>query len=89
MRKTVFIGALFFAMLIFVLRAIRGPIQIGSEILPGKSGTAKTFSGDAGQVQVESELWSAEKAANSEPISKGDFVEVVEVRGLRLIVKKK
>jgi membrane-bound serine protease (ClpP class) len=84
-----FIGALFFAMLIFVLRTIRGRVQTGSEILPGKTGTVKTFSGDAGQVQLESELWSAEKAADSEPISKGDFVEVVEVRGLRLIVKKK
>jgi membrane-bound serine protease (ClpP class) len=84
-----FIGALFFAMLIFVLRAIRGPIQTGSESLPGKTGTVKTFSGNAGQVQVESELWSAERAIDSELISKGDFVEVVEVRGLRLIVKKK
>ncbi|MBL8050087.1 MAG: hypothetical protein JNM46_02610, partial [Anaerolineales bacterium] len=44
---------------------------------------------EAGQVQVESELWSAEKSADSEKIGKGDFVEVVEVRGLRLIVKKK
>jgi membrane-bound serine protease (ClpP class) len=84
-----FIGALFFTILIFVLRAQRGRIQIGSETLPGKTGTAKTFHGEAGQVQVESELWSAEKSKDSEPISKGDFVEVVEVRGLRLIVKKK
>lgn len=84
-----FIGALFFAMLIFVLRTIRGRVQTGSESLPGKTGTAKTFSGDAGQVQVESELWSAERSKDSESISKGDFVEVVEVRGLRLIVKKK
>jgi membrane-bound serine protease (ClpP class) len=85
----VFIGLLFFAMLIFVLRTIRGQIQTGSETLHGKTGTAKMFSGDTGQVQVESELWSAERAKDSEDISKGDFIEVVEVRGLRLIVKKK
>jgi membrane-bound serine protease (ClpP class) len=84
-----FMGALFFATLIFVLRSIRGQIQTGSESLHGKTGTAKTFSGDAGQVQVESELWSAERSKDSESISKGDFIEVVEVRGLRLIVKKK
>jgi membrane-bound serine protease (ClpP class) len=84
-----FMGALFFATLIFVLRSIRGQIQTGSESLHGKTGTAKMFSGDAGQVQVESELWSAERAKDSESISKGDFIEVVEVRGLRLIVKKK
>ena len=55
----------------------------------GKTGTAKSFSEEAGQVQVGSELWSAEKSAESESIGKGDKIEVVEVRGLRLIVKKK
>jgi membrane protein implicated in regulation of membrane protease activity len=55
----------------------------------GKTGTAKTFGDEAGQVQLGSELWSAEKSPESESIRKGDHVEVVEVRGLRLIVKKK
>ncbi|MCC7118339.1 MAG: nodulation protein NfeD [Anaerolineales bacterium] len=85
----IFIGGLFFLMLIFVLRAQHAEIQTGRERLLGKSGTVKTFSGEAGQVQVESELWSAEKSAESEPLRKGDTIEVVEVRGLRLIVKKK
>ncbi len=62
---------------------------MGGDTFIGKTGTAKTFEGEAGQVQVESELWSAEKAAGSESIRKGDKIEVVEVRGLRLIVKKK
>ena len=73
----------------FAIRAQRAPIRIGAESLVGKTGTAKTFSHDAGQVQLGSELWSAEKSAGSENIGKGDSVEVVEVRGLRLIVKKK
>lgn len=85
----IFIGMLFFAVLMVVLRVRRNPIQIGSESLAGKTGTAQTFEGEAGQVQVESELWSAEKAAGSEAIRKGDRIEVVEVRGLRLIVRKK
>lgn len=84
-----FIGALFFAIVLVALRARRNPIQTGVESLLGKTGTAKTFEEEAGQVQLGSELWSAEKAAESESIRKGDFVEVVEVRGLRLIVKKK
>ena len=42
-----------------------------------------------GQVQLESELWSAEAVHESEKIGKGDQVEVVEVKGLRLKVKKK
>jgi membrane-bound serine protease (ClpP class) len=85
----IFLGLLFFAVLLVALRAQRNPIQTGSESMVGKTGTAKTFEGDAGQVQLGSELWSAEKSAESESISKGDRIEVVEVRGLRLIVKKK
>ena len=85
----IFIGLLFFAVLLVALRAQRGRIQTGAESLIGKTGSAKTFDGEAGQVQLESELWSAEKSAESESIRKGDHVEVVEVRGLRLIVKKK
>jgi len=42
-----------------------------------------------GQVQLMSELWSAESAKGSEKIRKGDEVEVVEVKGLRLKVRKK
>ena len=62
---------------------------MGAESLLGKTGTARTVVDDAGQVQLESELWSAEKSPESGPIGKGDSVQVVEVRGLRLIVKKK
>ncbi|KXK15015.1 MAG: hypothetical protein UZ14_CFX002000724 [Chloroflexi bacterium OLB14] len=85
----IFIGLLFFAVLVFALRALKGAIQTGSESLVGKTGTAIMSIKEAGQVQVESELWSAEKSKDSESISKGDLIEVVEVRGLRLIVKKK
>ncbi len=84
----VVLGALFFGAMIFALRAQRGIVQTGSESLAGKIGTARTFDGDGGQVQVESELWSAERTPDSDPISKGDRIEVVEIRGLRLRVKK-
>lgn len=85
----IFLGLIFFFILMFALRALRNAIQVGSESLIGKTGTAKTSVKEAGQVQVESELWSASKAKDSESIRKGDLIEVVEVRGLRLIVKKK
>ena len=85
----IFLGLLFFGILLIAIRAQHNPIQTGSESLFGKTGTAKTFEGAAGQVQLGSELWSAEKSAESESIRLGDSVEVVEVRGLRLIVKKK
>ncbi len=85
----IFLGLLFFGILLLALRVQHNPIQTGVESMHGKTGTARTSVGEAGQVQLGSELWSAEKSAESEPISKGDSVEVVEVRGLRLIVKKK
>ena len=85
----VFLGLLFFGILLLALRVQHSPVQTGVESMHGKIGTARTSVGEAGQVQLGSELWSAEKSAESEPISKGDSVEVVEVRGLRLIVKKK
>jgi membrane-bound serine protease (ClpP class) len=86
---SIVIGLLFFAVLMVVLRVRHNPIQTGSESLSGKTGTVQSFEGEAGQVLVDAELWSAEKAAGSESIRKGDKIEVVEVRGLRLIVKKK
>jgi membrane-bound serine protease (ClpP class) len=85
----IFLGLLFFGVLLIALRVQHNPVQTGSESLPGKTGTARTSVDTAGQVQLGSELWSAEKSAESEQIGKGDPVEVVEVRGLRLIVKKK
>jgi len=85
----IFLGLIFFVFLLFAIGAQRRPAQMGSETMLGKTGTAKTFDADAGQIQLGSELWSAEKSAESDSISKGDSVEVVEVRGLRLIVKKK
>jgi membrane-bound serine protease (ClpP class) len=85
----IFLGLLFFGILLIALRAQHRPVQTGSEALLGKTGSAKTAVGNEGQVQVGSELWSAEKSAESDPIRKGDPIEVVEVRGLRLIVRKK
>jgi len=85
----VFLGLLFFGVLMFALRALSVPISMGAESYIGKTGTAKMWQEAGGQVQLESELWSAEKIHDSEKISKGDIVEVVEVKGLRLRVKKK
>ena len=82
-------GLVFFVMMLFALRVQHAPIRMGAETLAHQTGTAKSWSGEAGQVQVDSELWSAESAPGSDPIGKGDEVEVVEVKGLRLKVKKK
>jgi len=83
------IGLLFFGILMFALRALRVPVSAGIESFIGKTGTARTaVDGSGGQVQLQSELWTAESVDGS-AIGKGDKVEVVEIKGLRLKVKKK
>ncbi|MEW5939078.1 MAG: nodulation protein NfeD [Chloroflexota bacterium] len=86
----IFIGATFAVIVGFGVRALRTPIRAGAESLVGKVGAARSSVNEAGgQVQLESELWSAEAVAGSDEIRKGDHVEVVEVKGLRLKVRKK
>jgi membrane-bound serine protease (ClpP class) len=83
------IGLLFMIILVYALRALKVPVSAGIEALIGKIGTARTVvEGSGGQVQLGSELWSAESVDIAEPIGKGDRVEVVEVKGLRLKVRK-
>jgi membrane-bound serine protease (ClpP class) len=85
----VFLGLVFFGMVMFALRTIHVPVSMGPQSYVGKTGTARTAVGEAGgQVQLGSELWSAEPVSESEKISKGDHVEVVEIKGLRLKVRK-
>ena len=85
----IFLGLLFFGILMFALRAQSTPIHMGVESYVGLTGTAKNWHEAAGQVQVDSELWSAEKSDGSDAIRKGDKIEVVKVDGLKLVVKKK
>lgn len=83
------IGLMFMVILMFALRALRVLPSMGTTSLVGKLGTARSMVNDtSGQVQLESELWTAEAAPGSESIGKGDRVEVVEVKGLRLKVRK-
>jgi membrane-bound serine protease (ClpP class) len=83
------IGLLFMAAVMFALRALNLPVRAGVESFVGKTGIARTaFEPGGGQVQVGSELWSAESTEDSSSIGKGDRVEVVEVKGLRLKVRK-
>lgn len=82
------IGLMFAGILTYALRAQRLPIQMGMETVLGKVGVARTNIEITGQVQVESELWTAEAAEGSAAILKGDRVQVVEVHGLHLKVRK-
>jgi membrane-bound serine protease (ClpP class) len=85
----IFLGLVFFGILMLGLRAMHVPPRMGMESMVGKVGMARSLVGEAGgQVQVGSELWMAEPAPGSAAIGKGDRVEVVETKGLRLKVRK-
>jgi membrane-bound serine protease (ClpP class) len=82
-------GGVFAIAMAFAIKAQRTPIRMGQESLVGRVGTVKqaipTFG--SGQVQLASELWTAELAEGDEAILPGTRVEVVEVQGIRLKVR--
>ena len=82
-------GGIFLGILAFALRAQVTPIRMGPESLIGKSGKVSGLMPRTGFVQVGSELWSAELADGEVPLSNGERIEVVEIKGLRLVVRKK
>jgi membrane-bound serine protease (ClpP class) len=79
---------LFIGILTFALRARKAPIRTGQESLVGRVGIARSEIGAHGSVQLGGELWSAEMEEGEAPLPKGTRVKVVEVVGLRLIVRK-
>jgi len=84
----VFIGLIFAVILGYALRAQGRPVITGRESLRGKTGFAVTDLTPTGQVQAAGELWTAEAVEGSGRIRKGDPVEVIEIKGLVLKVRK-
>jgi membrane-bound serine protease (ClpP class) len=81
-------GALFFAVVMFAVRAQHTPIRMGAESMAGRVGVARSDLRPGGLVQVGGEQWSAELAPGQEAIERGTRVEVVSVQGLKLIVRR-
>ncbi|HKJ28005.1 MAG TPA: NfeD family protein, partial [Anaerolineales bacterium] len=83
-------AAVFFVAVTFALRAMRSPARMGQKSLVGRLGRARTAitSRSSGQVNLASELWSAELEPGSPDVAAGEVVEVVSVEGLRLRVRK-
>jgi membrane-bound serine protease (ClpP class) len=82
-------GGIFAVALAFAIRAQKTPVRMGREALIGNIGFVRQeipLNG-TGQVQLTSELWTAELAEGVEPIPVGRRVEVVSVQGNRLRVK--
>lgn len=82
------IGLMFVGILTYALRAQHLPLQMGAATVIGKFGVARSDVQRSGQVLVDSELWTAETASGSAEIHAGDRIEVVEITGLRLKVRR-
>lgn len=85
---SIIVGASFAVLVGLGLRAQRAPIHVGQEALVGATGIARGDIAPHGQVQLQSELWTAELIDGEEAIQNGERVEVVQVEGLRLKVRK-
>jgi len=83
---TVLTTTIFFTVVIAkVVQAHREKTITGVEAMPGEQGVADTDIMPEGKVMLRGEYWNAE---SSEPIMKGEKVQVVEVNGLHLKVQK-
>lgn len=84
-----FMAISFSIIISFAVRALHLPVITGKGTLVGKRGLVRSPLNPAGTVQVAGELWSAELANPSEgPLPRNTAVEVVEVEGVRLKVKR-
>ena len=81
-------GLMFFVILGFALRAQRTPVRTGIERLIGQTGTVRKDLNPVGLVQLAGEQWTAESIEKGENILTGSRVEVIQVDGLRLIVRE-
>ncbi len=80
------ITALFFFFTVrLAVKARRRKPVTGIEGLKGETGVASTPVNSGGMVRVHGELWSA---WSEEPVGQGEEIEVLQVEGLRLKVRK-
>ena len=85
----IFIGGSFFLIVMLALRVMKTPVVTGKETLVGKMGYAFTDIEPNGIAQVAGEQWSASLTKHSEAVKKEEALVVEEVKGLKLIVRKK
>jgi membrane-bound serine protease (ClpP class) len=81
-------GAISFTVLLIAMRAQKAPVRVGQESLVGKSGTVRSDLAPLGTVQLGGELWTAQLVDGEDPLPEGERVRVVEVKGVRLYVKR-
>jgi membrane-bound serine protease (ClpP class) len=86
--SSVITGGMFFAILIYALRAQKAPLRTGMQSLIGKTGVVVEAIDPHGQVQMAGELWSASLAENESALPVGARVQVVAISGIHLQVRR-
>jgi membrane-bound serine protease (ClpP class) len=81
-------GGLFALVVALGVRAQKSPVRTGMESMVGRKGKAGSDLPPAGWVLIGGEQWSANLAEGEETVRKGDRIEVTEVEGLHLRVRK-
>jgi membrane-bound serine protease (ClpP class) len=84
-----FLGISFFGIIMLAVRALKRPVATGMESMQGREGYALTKIAPSGIAKIGGEQWSARLAKGSAPVAKDERVVVVEVDGVKMIVKKK
>lgn len=79
-------GGFFFFLLSMGMRALRNPYVAGREGVVGLIGEVRTELDPTGHVFVDGALWTA--TSENGAIAKGEHVEVTEMTGLRLKVRR-
>lgn len=80
-------AGIFMSIVAVALRAQRRRVVVGAEALVGAVGEVRTDLAPKGSVHVAGELWSAEVVEGEQPIKSGEQVIIVDVQGLRLLVR--
>jgi membrane protein implicated in regulation of membrane protease activity len=81
-------GLAIFAIVGLALRAQKQPVRTAQSALVGRTGIARSPLAPDGNVQVASELWTAQLAEGEEPLPEGATVVVIAMDGIHLVVKK-
>jgi membrane-bound serine protease (ClpP class) len=85
---SIFTGGIFFAFLLFAVRAQKSPIRTGVESILGRVGIVRDALAPVGTVQMGGELWTAQAVEGEGPFMPEERVEVVRLEGNRLLVRK-
>jgi membrane-bound serine protease (ClpP class) len=87
----VIIAGTFVALVTIAMSALKSPVKTGLETLIGRTGIMRSdlLPNKTGNVHLGGEAWTAELVEGENKLKIGERVEVVEVDGVRLKVRKK